>query len=441
LPQAYKEVFNRGWANLPQFAWLKEKPIKKKRLEGAETRLKEYCLSSWFTHRMGGYDGMLGFSVREYEDRLEMDWDPCTSGGVRFRGDIIDGTPSRLGEPYKLGVTQESHSWSFGQTGVNLYCCHCCIVHEQREVDYRGYLNWVTKPPTADNPSRPCTWIFYKEQDDIPEEYYTRVGKTKPKRTSKIAKYKDVTKILKVIRSEEYTPLHYHSLNKAIDEGNKEEAIKALDVLAERTKYLHTIYNVWFWAFMDYVADTYGYNELYHALRSVDYSFNPPPPPGSSVPTKETIPSAEKRVRKAALWGRSDRSGPNNEGSVHVIDEGDKFVMELDPCGSGQTMVLKDPFLPGPAMKPPLNYAATKEAHPVSWGKKGIALFCTRCCVQEEMGQIARTGGYLTTIIERDVDYTKPCRWLFYKELDEIPEKYYKRIGAKKPGRQSQPKY
>jgi hypothetical protein len=28
--------------------------------------------------------------------------------------------------------------------------------------------------------SRPCQWQFYKRADDIPEAYYTRVGRSKP---------------------------------------------------------------------------------------------------------------------------------------------------------------------------------------------------------------------------------------------------------------------
>ena len=42
----------------------------------------------------------------------------------------------------------------------------------------------------------------------------------------------------------------------------------------------------------------------------------------------------------------------------------------------------------------------------------------------------------LASSIERAANNTDPtCRWLFYKDVDKIPEKYYERIGQKKPAR------
>ena len=94
------------------------------------------------------------------------------------------------------------------------------------------------------------------------------------------------------------------------------------------------------------------------------------------------------------------------------------------------------PVTRGPLTGPPWHYGVTKEAHPVGWGKVGIPHLCTRCCVHFEMAAVARHG-YLTTVIERPEDPKNPnCRWLFYKDLDNIPEKYYKQIGARKPKRQ-----
>jgi hypothetical protein len=49
------------------------------------------------------------------------------------------------------------------------------------------------------------------------------------------------------------------------------------------------------------------------------------------------------------------------------------------------------------------------------------------------MAAMARCG-YLTTVVERSEDVKDPtCRWFFYKDLDDVPEEYYARIGARKP--------
>ena len=70
----------------------------------------------------------------------------------------------------------------------------------------------------------------------------------------------------------------------------------------------------------------------------------------------------------------------------------------------------------------------------IAWGKVGVPHYCIRCCVHEEMRAITDTG-YLTTVVEWD---RNPwwCHWYFYKDLDDVPEEYYTRIGAKKPARQ-----
>ncbi len=127
--------------------------------------------------------------------------------------------------------------------------------------------------------------------------------------------------------------------------------------------------------------------------------------------------------------------------------------MELNPCGSGGRGLMKidnvDPIkqavievvsygtgIRGPYTGPPSNLGVTTEAHPVGWGKVGIPHICTRCCVHFEIDSLVRDG-YLTTIIERPENATDPsCRWFFYKDLDDIPEKFYTRIGYKKPARQ-----
>ncbi|MFC2044769.1 hypothetical protein ACFLT8_06240, partial [Chloroflexota bacterium] len=411
-----------------------EKPTMKKQEIGPYDYTLEYAWRMVKSHRMGRNDGVGGFTIEEYEDRYEFVWDPCYSGGRTRRGDPITGTPPRMGPPYYYSGNQVPHPWTWGKTGVSGFCIHCGFAHNIMDVERTGYLRWVTGYP--DDPWKPCTYIAYKDVDWIPEECYTRIGKTKPKPTSPVPKFKDVTKPIKVIHSDELGPEWVHTLNllkRAIDAGKKEEALKRLDELLLPMGQLKPPAGVVSPpprgrgrgpAPLDLIVEKYGYNELYHALRWIYSPYNPPPAPDEPRPTKATIPSAEKRARKGALWGRSVRSGPNAEGSVRIIEEPDRIVMELDPCGT---------IAPSLRMEMPPN--VTTVAHPVAWGKVGIPLSCARCCVHIEAAAVARSG-YLTEIVERPENATDPnCRWFFYKELDDIPEKYYTRIGAKKPAR------
>ncbi|MFX1265756.1 MAG: hypothetical protein ACFFH0_10285 [Promethearchaeota archaeon] len=428
-------------------------PVKKRDISAIEFTM-DWAARDVRSHRMGKNDGVDGFTFEEYEDRVVVIWDPCGGGRMR-RGDPISGTSPRTGPPYNYAVTQVPHTWTWGKTGIWAYCVGCCTAHDLMEIEQTGgYLQqWITECPDNGNPWAPCRFIAYKDVDWIPEEYYTRIGKTKPKPTSKAPKFKDLTKPIKVIHSDELGPRWMNKvprLKKVIDAGNKEEALQLVAQLNAEIWLNHLRFPLKLtYANIDMIVERYGYNELYHALRSIYSTYTPPLAPDEPKPTKASIPSAEERARKAALWGRGDQSGPNAEGSVRVIDEPDRIVMELDPCGSIGRSLMKirldntakniveelkiKELQTGSITEPPWNFKVTTVANPVAWGKVGIPHLCTRCCVHFEMASIARTG-YLTTVVERPENATDPnCRWFFYKNLDDIPEKYYTRIGARKP--------
>jgi hypothetical protein len=109
VPEAYAYVFKHGWAS----PLVDLEPTVTKRGSAEERLILTYALRTWTGHRMGTYDGRDGFVVKEYEDRLELDWDPCASGGRGMRGDDIWGTSSRVEEPYNQWATTVPHPWSW----------------------------------------------------------------------------------------------------------------------------------------------------------------------------------------------------------------------------------------------------------------------------------------------------------------------------------------
>ena len=122
----------------------------------------------------------------ELEDRFVLRFDPCGSGGRTLRGDPIEGTGPRMQPPYDWTVTEEKHSWNHYTPGVCLYCTHCIILMEEMPMDRFGYPVRVIDPPlydadrTAVGEAPKCQWQMFKDPTAVPEEYYTRVGRTKP---------------------------------------------------------------------------------------------------------------------------------------------------------------------------------------------------------------------------------------------------------------------
>jgi hypothetical protein len=123
--------------------------------------------------------------LEEFDDRWELRFAPCGSGGRQVQGDEIEGTASRSLAPYDFGVTQEAHPWSWGETGVCYYCAHCNFALSTLPAERWGHPVRTVDPPLWRGPDDPltrkrCTWTVWKSLEAIPEREYARIGRTKP---------------------------------------------------------------------------------------------------------------------------------------------------------------------------------------------------------------------------------------------------------------------
>ncbi len=90
--------------------------------------------------------------------------------------------------PYDWKVTEEKHSWNHYTPGVCLYCAHCIILMEEMPMDRFGYPVRVIDPPVYDadtrrpsaSAARSASGRCSRTRPRCPEEYYERVGRTKP---------------------------------------------------------------------------------------------------------------------------------------------------------------------------------------------------------------------------------------------------------------------
>lgn len=104
--------------------------------------------------------------VTEHEDRVELRFEPCGSGG-RLRA---EGT---------FGVTEQRWDWAWNEVGVCHYCVHCCVLQQLTPIQRLGFPARVIDPPLQ--PGGSCTWTVYHDPSLVPEEAYRRVGQRKPR--------------------------------------------------------------------------------------------------------------------------------------------------------------------------------------------------------------------------------------------------------------------
>lgn len=114
---------------------------------------------------LGGPDRRGEVEVHEHDDRVELRFAPCGSGGV-------------LRAREAFGVTRAPYDFAWNEVGVCHYCVHCCVLQQLTPIDRFGYPARVIDPPLR--PGDPCSWSVYREPALVPEEAYVRVGRRKP---------------------------------------------------------------------------------------------------------------------------------------------------------------------------------------------------------------------------------------------------------------------
>lgn len=179
---------------MPLFAWRYDKfDIDKHPWdEGLEVLMLVACEA--MRGHLVGPERTGDFELIEEEDRFILRFDPCGSGQRTIRGDWIEGTPARMEPPYDWTVSEEEHSWNHYTKGVCLYCAHCVVLMEEMPIDRFGYPVRVVDPPvypdTDRDPGRrqKCQWQMFKDPTAVPEEYYARVGRTKPESFGSISR-------------------------------------------------------------------------------------------------------------------------------------------------------------------------------------------------------------------------------------------------------------
>ena len=213
----------------------------------------------------------------------------------------------------------------------------------------------------------------------------------------------------------------------AIDAGRTDEAKDLLRAGQAESKSLHDLFCDWVWDLLTRMAARCGEQAMFEMLRESQetWMLRRTWKAFTKMPVK-------RQVDLTAEVMRAHRCGPNQDGEVTIEEDDEKFAIVMDPCGSGGRMRRGDPVDGTPSrLGLPYNFGVTQEAHPWSWGRKGVPYYCLHCAVNEMLP--IEWGGYPLWVTAYEPDAAKPCRWLFYKSPDLVPAEYWTRLGLKKP--------
>ena len=199
----------------------------------------------------------------------------------------------------------------------------------------------------------------------------------------------------------------------AIDAGDKEKATKLAIQAQKEYNYLHDGYFTWASGLLTYIYNHWGVDEVEKAERFAH-----------GVEAKLVFKPPEKKDIRSLVENMA-RTVQGHMQPVTVEEEDDKFLITMHPCGSGQRIIQMGGYETG--------LAKIKEAHNITWQHKDFPIYCVHCPVMELLS-IDNSGGYLGVVREEPYPIESGlCKFVLYKDPDDIPERYYTRIGKKKP--------
>jgi hypothetical protein len=134
--------------------------------------IEQTDLRSQVEHLASGLRGHLQpITIVEDDKKISLTMQPCGSGErIIQRG----GYTPEIG----LASVKDPHPITWGMKDFPVYCVHCPVM-EMLQIENTGNFGacHIVAEPIYNGS---CQFVFYKNPSDIPEELYTRIGKTKP---------------------------------------------------------------------------------------------------------------------------------------------------------------------------------------------------------------------------------------------------------------------
>jgi len=127
-------------------------------------------IRSLVEHLASGLRGHLQpITIREDDEKVSLTMQPCGSGERLIQMGGYDVGLARIKNPHRI---------TWGMKDFPIYCVHCPVM-EMLQIENTGSFgatHIVAQPIYQGS----CQFAFYKNPADIPEEFYTRIGKKKP---------------------------------------------------------------------------------------------------------------------------------------------------------------------------------------------------------------------------------------------------------------------
>ena len=200
-------------------------------------------------------------------------------------------------------------------------------------------------------------------------------------------------------------------------------AVAATELMRVRWAAQHDGLVVWIQEVQTEIAGTFGEDAIRESVTlAYEHIWKPRYELWPKMSPEERLQLSVEGMRGGHL------SGPRHRGDVGVSDEGDRYVMTLDPCGSCGVLRRGDPD----SGRPPHEPATNQEAHPWTQGRTGMSWYSVHSMIALEYIPMSEGRPPLRPLEDCDLP-DRPCRWFIYKDTTKPPAVHYERQGVTPP--------
>jgi len=208
----------------------------------------------------------------------------------------------------------------------------------------------------------------------------------------------------------------------SLGDGDIEAAFRLAEQSRIRYVALHDAYVVWIQELLTGISRDYGEEAVRESVELARREIWAP----RYVLWEQMTPL--ERLQLSVEGMRGHLSGERRRGDVGIIDEPDRYVMVLDPCGSCGILRRGDPE----SGRRPYEPAGNEEPHPWTWGRIGVGWYAVHSPIVMEYVQM-RDGQPPLRPLD-DCDTERACRWYIYKDPNAARADHYRRMGFAPPG-------
>ena len=205
-------------------------------------------------------------------------------------------------------------------------------------------------------------------------------------------------------------------LTDAIDAGDSEKAKKLAKRMYNEFLSMHDLYRNWITATLSEVGRRYGDDDLEGIMTEGVRAWWKPIV--DSLPKEPEAMPAKVKMFISGLHGHLQ--------PLEIKEDDEKVEIKMCPCGSGGRLVSEGKY------EGPDAFHTIKKAQPLTYGRKDFPVYCAHEYAMEKVD--IEENGRPFVVVEPAARLGKDyCTMVVYKDPENVPLKYYERLGIEKP--------